>query len=90
MIPTIADLLFASARTFTQVVAFPVTNSEPAVRVGVVCLAGARVASALGLVAAATGAGFIDWRAGGSVAITGSAFVRGYTATAARRVTAAD
>lgn len=33
-IPTIADLLFASARTFTQVVALAVTRSaEPALRV---------------------------------------------------------
>ena len=98
MIPTIADLLFASARTFTQVVALPVTNSEPAVRVGVDCLTGVRVASPRVLVATALGAGFINWRAGVSVAIPGNTFARclecfaddGYTATEARRVTAAD
>jgi hypothetical protein len=38
IIPTIADLLFASARTFTQVVALAVTSSvELAARVGLDC-----------------------------------------------------
>ena len=63
MIPTIADLPFGSARTFTQVVAFADTNSvEPGVRVVLDSTAALRVGPTETPVAA-LGAGFIDARA---------------------------
>src|SRR4026208_1408859 len=72
MIPTIADLLFASARTFTQVVALADTSSfEPAVRVGLGFSAAALVGSFEILGAEALGAGFVASRARVSVAIPG-------------------
>ena len=97
MIPTIADLAFASARTFTQVVALADTSSdELAVRIGLVS-AGFRVGATV--VATATlGAGFANSGTDGSGATTrDTAFAGGVegiagdgtTATEARRGTGA-
>jgi hypothetical protein len=94
MIPTIADVPFASARTFTQVVALADTRSvKPAVRVEsdstTAVLAGS------GAVADAVGAGFAASRTRGSVGAPGRTFAgragcranEATTATDARRGT---
>lgn len=98
MIPTMADLPFASARTFTQVVAFADTNSvEPAVRVGLDNSAAVLVGPTVAPVAA-RGAGGVDARARVSEAIPDRIPARcvdlfandGTTATEARRGTGAS
>lgn len=98
MIPTIADLPFASARTFTQVVALADTSSVGlAVRVVLGSSAAVLVGRTAGR-AAAVGAGFVDAAARVSRAIPGRTCARGVgggvtdggtTATEARRGTGA-
>ena len=97
MIPTIADLLVASARTFTHVVALAETSSVvPPARVGLGFSAAVLVGFTVELVAA-LGAGFVASGARVLVAIPGRTFARfteslandGTTATEARRVTGA-